>query len=67
MKEPRSKTKKVVGPGSYEANTQYMPLYKLKPSSNFASSTQRTLAGFGIKPLSSKMQKRDKRVMTGGA
>jgi len=29
-----------------------MPLYKLKPSSNFASSTVRTLEGFGIKPKS---------------
>lgn len=47
-------TGKIVGPGSYESSTKYMPLYKLKPSSNFASSTQRTLEGFGIKPLSRK-------------
>ena len=50
----KNMTGKIVGPGSYESSTKYMPLYKLKPSSNFASSTQRTLEGFGIKPLSRK-------------
>jgi len=39
MAKERAKTSKIVGPGSYHANVKYMPLYKLKPSSNFASST----------------------------
>jgi len=54
MKAKKTTTSKVVGPGSYESNAKFMPLYKLKPSSNFASSTMRTLEGFGIKPLSRK-------------
>jgi len=54
MKSKKTTTSKVVGPGSYESNAKFMPLYKLKPSSNFASSTMRTLEGFGIKPLSRK-------------
>ena len=58
MKSKKSMTQKIVGPGSYESNARFMPLYKLKPSSNFASSTMRTLEGFGIKPLSRKQQGR---------
>jgi hypothetical protein len=54
MQARKMMTGKIVGPGSYEASIKYMPLYKLKPSSNFASGTMRTLEGFGIKPLSRK-------------
>ena len=54
MRKDKRYTTNNVGPGTYEAALKYMPLYKLKPSANFASSTNRTLEGFGIKPMKGK-------------